>query len=121
MYAYFFFFCIARLLRENQNATCPMCREILFQSTENIRTQQLSSHVNVDINFTENTDGTINPQIEINIDDNQNNRENAAGLIQRKWRLVFVTFTQTCNLTTRLRINTLQLYDSLLFHFGFYH
>ena len=39
--------------------------------------------VNVDINFTENTDGTINPQIEINIDGNQNNRENAAGLIQR--------------------------------------
>jgi len=79
----FCFFCIARLLRENQNATCPMCREILFQSTENIRRQQLSSSVNVDINFTENTDGTINPQIEINIDGNQNNRENAAGLIQR--------------------------------------
>ena len=65
----------------------PMCREILFQSTENIRRQQLSSSVNVDINFTENTDGTINPQIEINTDGNQNNRENAAGLIQRRCHL----------------------------------
>ena len=83
MYACFLFFLHCSFIKRNQNATCPMCREILFQSTENIRRQQLSSSVNVDINFTENTDGTINPQIEINIDGNQNNRENAAGLIQR--------------------------------------
>jgi hypothetical protein len=57
-----------------------MCREILFQSTENIIIEQQSSPINVDISFTENTDGTINPQININID---NSRENAAGLIQR--------------------------------------
>ncbi len=76
----FCFFCIVRLLRHNHNATCPMCREILFQSTENIIIEQQSSPINVDISFTENTDGTINPQININID---NSRENAAGLIQR--------------------------------------
>ena len=57
-----------------------MCREILFQSTENIIIEQQSSPINVDISFIENTDGTINPQININID---NSRENAAGLIQR--------------------------------------
>ena len=67
-----------------------MCREILFQSTENIRTQQLSSHVNVDINFTENTDGTINPQM-INIDDNQNSRECSRINTKGNRRLVFVT------------------------------
>ena len=82
----FCFFCIARLLSQNPNATCPMCREILFQTTENMRrrdVERLSTRVNVDINFSENSNGSINPQIEISIDGQENTRENAAGLIQR--------------------------------------
>ena len=61
------------------------CVERFFFNQQKILEHNNYHHsVNVDINFTENTDGTINPQIEINIDDNQNSRENAAGLIQRK-------------------------------------
>ncbi len=80
----FCFFCIARLLSQNAAATCPMCREILFQTSENVRRQELQNQspgVNVEINFSESADGIITPMVEINV--NQDSRENAAGLIQR--------------------------------------
>ncbi len=82
----FCFFCIARVLTQNSNATCPMCRELLYQSTENLRRLEVehqSSRVNVEINFNENSDGLITPEVEINIDSNSNSRDAAAGLIQR--------------------------------------
>jgi len=82
----FCFFCIARILTQNSNATCPMCREILFQTTENMRRLEVerdSSRVNIEINFSENSDGIITPIVEINTDTNRDSRENAATLIQR--------------------------------------
>ena len=82
----FCFFCIARVLTQNSNATCPMCRELLYQSTENLRRREVehqSSRVNVEINFNENSDGLIPPEVEINIDSILNPRDEAAGLIQR--------------------------------------